>query len=111
MATDMMTADSVFDKSAKKWVIDFDGASKKGYTTIKVVLPDGWADGNLFLVCFPYMMQQWVKPIDSLTLTVKTEDLGSRGYVYVANLKDGNQKNTPFYTYRIREGEVIAIGR
>ena len=107
----MMTADSVFDKSAKNWTVDFDGTAKKGYTTIKATLPNGWADGSLFLVCFPYMQQHWVKPFDGLTLTVKTEELGSRGYVYVANLKDGSQKSTPFYTYRIREGEVIAIGR
>ena len=107
----MITADSIFDKSAKNWTVDFDCTSQKGYTVITVTLPNGWADGDLYFVCFPYMQQHWVNPIDGLILTVKTEELGSRGYVYVANLKDGNQKNTPFYTYRIREGEVVAIGR
>ena len=111
MATDMMTADSVFDKSAKKWVIDFEVTTKKGYTTIKATLPDGWADGDLYLVCVPFDMPHWVKHFDGLKTEVSTAELGIRGYVYVANLKDGTQKNTPFYTYRIREGEVIAIGR
>lgn len=111
MVTDMLTADSVFDKSAKSWTVDFDGTSKKGYTVIKATLPDGWADGNLFLVCFPYMLEHWVKPFDSLTLEVNTAELDTKGYVYVANLKDGTQKSTPFYTYRIRDGEVVAIGR
>lgn len=107
----MLTANDVFDKSAKSWTVDFDSTQKEGHTVITVTLPDGWADGDLFLVCVPFEVMHWVKPLDNLKITVSTAELGSRGYVYVANLKDGNQKSTPFYTYRIKDGEVIALGR
>lgn len=106
----MMTAESVFDKSAAGWTVDFDGSAKNGYTVITATLPDGWADGDLYLVCVPFDVPHWVKHFDGLKIEVSTAELGIRGYVYVANLKDGTQKSTPFYTYRIRDGEVVAIG-
>lgn len=106
-----LTYESIFDRAAAGWKADFDNTVKAGYTVIKISLPDGWADGDLYLVCVPFDTINWYQPVTDMQVTVKTSELGSRGYVYAASVKDGHQKSAPIITYRIKDGEVIALGR
>lgn len=100
-----------FDAAAHDWTADLESDPETGCTSIKISLPEGWATGDLYLVCVPFDAARWVKPIPAeMALDVKTSELGSRGYVYTANLQNGTQKNTPIITYRIRDGMVVALG-
>lgn len=102
----MMTANSVFDQAAAGWTATIDSTTTPGKAVVTATLPDGWAEGEIYLVIKPYQLSFVIEPFDRLTCTLDVSALGQRGYIYVAcKLADGAQKSSPIITYHVYSKE------
>ena len=96
----MMTANSVFDQAAAGWTASIDSTATPGKATVTATLPEGWAEGEIYLVIKPYQLAFVVQPFDSLACTLDVSAFGQRGYLYITCKRaDGTQKSTPIRTY------------
>lgn len=96
----MMTANSVFDPAAAGWAASIDSTTTPGKAAVTATLPDGWADGPLYLVIKPYQLPFVIRSFDSLACTLDVSEFGQRGYLYITcKTSGGAQKNTPIRTY------------
>lgn len=96
----MMTANSVFDPAAAGWAASIDSTTTPGKAAITATLPEGWAEGEIYLVIKPFQLPFIVQSFDSLTCTLDVSAFGRRGYMYIAcKLENGGQKSSPIRTY------------
>lgn len=98
----MMTANSVFDPAAAGWAASIDSTTTPGKAAITAILPDGWAEGEIYLIIKPFQLPFVIQPFDALTCTLDVSAFGQRGYIYITcKLADGSQKSTPIITYHV----------
>lgn len=108
----MMTANSVFDQAAAGWTATIDSTTTPGKATVTATLPEGWAEGEIYLVIKPFQLPFVVQPFDSLTCTLDVSVFGQRGYLYITcKLADGSQKSAPIITYHTYSKEARNANR
>ena len=98
----MLTANQVFDQAAAGWSAKIDSTTTPGKAVVTATLPDGWAEGEIYLIIKPYQLPFVIQPFDSLTCTLDVSAFGQRGYIYITCKRaDGSQKSTPIITYHV----------
>src|SRR5699024_10675214 len=83
MVTNMLTANQVFDQSAAGWSAKIDSTTTPGKAVVTATLPDGWAEGEIYLIIKPFQLPFVIQPFDALTCTLDVSAFGQRGYIYI----------------------------